>query len=115
MTARVSAMPARVAPPPKRAELFYQSAQWRDLVRDIKRMRGAWCERCGSNNRIIADHIVERKDGGVDLDPANIRLLCGKCHAAKTARARAARAAGQVLDERGVAATARGEGKSSQG
>lgn len=80
--------------PPKVAESFYQSAEWRALVRSIKRQRGAWCERCGSGDRVIADHIVERKDGGADLDPSNIELLCHAHHARKTAEARAKRAHG---------------------
>ena len=83
-------------PPPKKVELFYQSREWRSLVSSIKKQRGAWCERCGSTKGLIADHIVERKDGGADLDPANIELLCGKHHAAKTAEARKRRALGQV-------------------
>ncbi|MDL2172036.1 HNH endonuclease [Asaia sp. HumB] len=31
------------------------------------------------------------KDGGGPLDPSNVRLLCGSCHSAKTARVRAIR------------------------
>lgn len=77
---------------PKRAEGFYQSKEWRDLVRSIKASRGKWCERCGSGHRVIADHIVERRDGGAEFDPANIELLCQACHNAKTAKARAERA-----------------------
>jgi hypothetical protein len=41
--------------------------------------------------RIFGDHIVERKDGGAYLDEDNVQLLCGSCHTAKTAQARAAR------------------------
>ena len=94
MGARIGALPARVAAAPKVAEGFYQSVEWRRLVAAIKRERGAWCERCGSKHRVIADHIVERKDGGADLDPSNIELLCFAHHQAKTAAARAARARG---------------------
>lgn len=91
----VGSLPPRIALAPKLADRFYQSPEWRDLVRSIKQMRGAFCERCGSTNRIIADHIVERKDGGADLDPSNIELLCSPCHNRKTAQARARRARGQ--------------------
>jgi 5-methylcytosine-specific restriction protein A len=97
MTGRLGALPAKVKAAPKMAEPFYQSREWRSLVASIKRERGAWCERCGSRDRVIADHIVERKDGGADLDPSNIELLCGKHHAAKTAAARARRAKGGAL------------------
>jgi hypothetical protein len=95
MSGRLGALPAKVGAAPKVAESFYQSREWRSLVAQIKRERGAFCQRCGSAIRLIADHIVERKDGGADLDPRNIELLCGKHHAAKTAQARARRARGQ--------------------
>lgn len=91
---RLGGLVGKVRVAPKVAEGFYQSPEWRSLVARIKRERGAWCERCGSSERVIADHIVERKDGGADLDPANIELLCAKHHAAKTAQARARRARG---------------------
>ncbi|WP_407026450.1 HNH endonuclease [Agrobacterium rosae] len=62
----------------------------------LKRTRGNRCQRCRASGRIIGDHIHERKDGGADLDPSNIELLCRPCHNTKTAKARAARAAGVV-------------------
>jgi 5-methylcytosine-specific restriction endonuclease McrA len=34
------------------------------------------------------DHIVEIQDGGQEFDPANLRTLCHRCHAAKTAARR---------------------------
>lgn len=87
-------MPPRLKPMPKVADSFYQSAAWRVLAGQIKRERGGFCERCGSAHRVIADHIVERRDGGADLDRANIELLCQACHNRKTAAARARRASG---------------------
>jgi 5-methylcytosine-specific restriction protein A len=94
LPSRLGRLSAKVKPAPKVAESFYQSPEWRRLVASIKRQRGNWCERCGSTNRVIADHIHERKDGGADLDSSNIELLCAKHHAAKTAAARATRARG---------------------
>lgn len=96
---RLGGMPAKVKAAPKVAEGFYSSGAWRTLVADIKRVRGARCERAGCatpTHRIIADHIVERKDGGADLDPSNIELLCFGHHQQKTAAARAARAQGRT-------------------
>lgn len=96
---RIGSMPAKVKAAPKTAEGFYSSPAWRGLVADIKRERGARCERPGCptpTHRIIADHIVERKDGGADLDPRNIELLCNTHHQQKTAKARAARAQGRT-------------------
>jgi hypothetical protein len=92
MPPRLGAMPAKVGAAPKIAEAFYQSRAWRSLIAAIKRERGNWCERCGSSNRVIGDHVVERKDGGAELDPANVELLCQACHNVKTAAERAARA-----------------------
>jgi len=96
MQPRLGAPAPKLKAAPKQAEGFYQSGVWRSLVARIKRIRGAWCERCGSRNRVIADHKVERKDGGAELDEANIELLCAACHNAKTAKARAKRARGQA-------------------
>ena len=80
--------------PLKRADAFYVSKEWRALMSTILKQRGRVCERCGrSGCRIFGDHIVELKDGGAKLDPKNVQLLCGSCHTAKTARAKAQRAA----------------------
>ena len=47
---------------------------------------------CSATPRgLIGDHIVERKDGGADFDPLNVRLLCAACHNRKTARERTRR------------------------
>jgi 5-methylcytosine-specific restriction protein A len=86
--------PSRVRSMPKIAASFYKSPEWRKLVASIKRERGCKCERCGSTRRVIADHIVELKDGGAPLDRSNIELLCHAHHQQKTAQARGARAAG---------------------
>ena len=91
---RLGSAPSRLKPPPKVADGFYTSPQWRALVREIKRERGNWCERCGSTNRVIGDHVCELKDGGAALEASNIELLCIGCHNAKTHRARARRARG---------------------
>lgn len=96
MPSRLKPMTAKVRAPIKFAEPFYTSTAWRQTVARLKRERGNWCERCGSTKRVIADHIKERKDGGADLDPANIELLCFDHHQAKTAKARAARARGEA-------------------
>ncbi|MBX7496774.1 HNH endonuclease [Qipengyuania sp. 6B39] len=90
---RVATLGPRVRALPKVADRFYASPEWRSLVKAIKAERGAWCERCGSTHRLIGDHKVERRDGGADLDPANVELLCQACHNAKTAEARAKRVA----------------------
>lgn len=91
--------PARVSLPPKVADSFYLSPEWRSLMRELIAERGAWCEDCGAGGRgvrLFGDHVVEIGDGGARLDKANVRLRCGRCHARKTAAVRAQRARGQT-------------------
>lgn len=92
----VGGLADRVKPPPKTADPFYTSKEWRGLVARVKRERGSFCQRCGSSHRVIGDHIVELKDGGAPLDPNNVELLCFTHHQRKTADARARRARGQT-------------------
>jgi hypothetical protein len=47
---------------------------------------------------VFGDHIIELRDNGAPLDPANVMLLCGASHANKTDATCAARA-GSVPDE----------------
>lgn len=78
--------------PPKRADSFYTSPEWRALMASLKRKRPDCCERCGrTGTRLFGDHIHELKDGGAPLDESNVQLLCGSCHTTKTAQARAKR------------------------
>lgn len=97
MAPRVGGLEPRLRLAPKVAEPFYSTREWRALAASCKRAAGYRCQRpgCGSSDRLIADHIVERKDGGADLDRRNIEVLCGTCHARKTAEARQRRARGQ--------------------
>lgn len=106
----VAPMDMRTARPgPKLADPFYISKDWRALLAKIIHKRGRRCEQCGKTHEddgslvvVIGDHIVERRDGGAELDENNIRLLCraaggdgrphpdgrrGGCHARKTAEA----------------------------
>jgi 5-methylcytosine-specific restriction protein A len=79
---------------PKVADQFYLSPEWRALMARLIAERGRRCQDCGRTDcRIFGDHVHELKDGGEPLDPANVRLLCGSCHSAKTNRARAERMA----------------------
>lgn len=78
--------------PPKRADSFYTSPAWRNLLATIRRKRPNICEGCGrTGTRLFGDHIKELKDGGAALAENNIQLLCGSCHTTKTARVRAGR------------------------
>lgn len=83
-----------VKPAPKKADAFYLSPEWRGLMDEIYAERGRICEDCGRTGcRLFGDHIHEIKAGGAPLDKNNVRIRCGSCHTAKTARTRAARLA----------------------
>lgn len=73
------------APAPKLTDPFYGTKEWRDLVQQLIAQRGRRCEICGAEaDRLYGDHIVEIKDGGAKLDPANIQILDSPCHTKKT-------------------------------
>ncbi|CAA2142761.1 hypothetical protein HYPP_03782 [Hyphomicrobium sp. ghe19] len=98
---RIRTMDTRtVRPPPKVAEDFYSSSEWRAFVADLIRERGRVCEdpQCDGRThrpdmRVYADHIVEMRDGGAPLDRRNMMLRCAASHSRKTARERAKRMA----------------------
>lgn len=75
---------------------------WRDGVLRRAGYRCEWIEdgrRCiksAPHHRLIADHIIERKDGGAALDPTNGQCLCVAHNTLKGIRARAARMARPV-------------------
>lgn len=89
----------RVSAPAKTADPHYltpEHAAWRAAV--IRRAgglcQGEDCPTPGRRaGRLYADHIVELRDGGAPLDLANGQALCARCHALKTLRERARRAA----------------------
>lgn len=92
----------KVKPPAKRADpelLTAAHRAWRDAVLARAGGRCEWveggvrCPKAEPGHRLVADHIVERRDGGAALDPANGQALCWSHHTAKTAAARARRLA----------------------
>src|SRR5690349_3613319 len=46
---------------------------------------GYRCKRCGSSERLVADHIVSRRNGGAH-SPSNLQCLCERCNARKAGR-----------------------------
>lgn len=96
MPSRIGTLAPKLAALPKLVDDFYASPEWRAFAKLIKLKRGNRCEDCGSTYRVIADHVVERKDGGADFDEDNIRLRCLPCHNSKTAAARGQRSRGEA-------------------
>lgn len=90
---RIASAPPRIARAPKVADPFYQSAEW--IALRVKRMRDtdyhAAKARAKEGERLILDHVIERRDGGAALDPKNTQWLTHSEHQAKTAQAKGAR------------------------
>jgi 5-methylcytosine-specific restriction protein A len=74
-----------VRPPPKITEDFYGSSEWKAVRAQVLQRDHYKCVKCGRREgRLFVDHIVERKDGGADLDTANLETLCASHHTEKT-------------------------------
>lgn len=93
-----------VQPLPKQVDPHYLTEEhkaWREQVLRNAGYRCEWvddgkrCSKAAPASRMFADHIVERRDGGDALDPANGQCLCGAHHTRKTAAARAERHKGR--------------------
>jgi hypothetical protein len=48
----------------------------------VIRRDGGKCVRCGSSSRLVADHILSRRNGGTH-HPDNLQCLCESCNARK--------------------------------
>src|SRR5687768_12132585 len=84
----------KVKPPPKQADAELLTPEHRAWRKQVLERSGYQCVDCGRSDKLIADHIVERRDGGAPYDPANGAARCPSCHGVKTAKARAARLRG---------------------
>ena len=66
---------------------LYDTQAWKDFRRAILRQRPR-CQVQGCAKRSgHVDHIVRVRDGGAELDPANVQALCHGHHSEKTAKA----------------------------
>jgi hypothetical protein len=56
------------------------SARWRNMRKDIVRLRGNKCERCGTNSSSLQLHHKNYERLGKELT-SDLELLCLPCHA----------------------------------
>ena len=85
-----------VLPMQKQADAHYSSPEhkaWRKaaMVRAGWKCQAPGCTKRAPKDRLYADHIVELRDGGDPLDPANSQVLCSSHHTSKTLDQRAKR------------------------
>ena len=91
MSSHLEAKPlVSAALPEKQVDPYYLTSAHKAWAQQVMKRDGGRCRRCGSTAR-YADHIVEIKDRGARLDPANGQALCAKCHTTKTAAMKAMR------------------------
>jgi 5-methylcytosine-specific restriction protein A len=96
---RVAVLDTALAPPPpKQADPWYGTPEHKAWAEAVIKRAGGRCQdpECRTPGlRVIADHIVEKKDGGNLTDPNNGLARCWPCHTRKTNAARAARQRGE--------------------
>jgi 5-methylcytosine-specific restriction protein A len=91
--ALLSTAPSLLRSAPKLADPFYTSPEWRAL-KSARRRDPDYREakaRAKAGEWLILDHVIERRDGGAALDPANTQWLTQSEHNAKTARVKRGR------------------------
>lgn len=98
LPSRLGTLGGKVHPAPKVTDPHYGTQAHKDWVKEVFKRAGGRCQwpgctRSAPESRMFADHVVERKDGGAELDPLNGRLLCGAHHTEKTAAERKKRLA----------------------
>jgi 5-methylcytosine-specific restriction protein A len=96
---RVEMASQRLTPRPKTADPYYLTAEHKAWRAEVCRQAGWRCEavedgrRCeksrANGDRMFADHIRERSDGGPDQGPG--MCMCGAHHVLKTNRNRRGR------------------------
>ena len=86
----------RVKRAPKVADAVYRTPEHRAWAKAVIRRDGFRCRYCGSRKNLVADHIVEVKDGGAALDIDNGQCLCVACNTRKGLAARQERWGGGV-------------------
>lgn len=83
---RRESIPERaIAQKKKTASDFYRSWKWKKLRFHALKRYGPKCMLCGSEERIVVDHIKPRsKFPELELDPENLQVLCNDCNMGKS-------------------------------
>ena len=64
---------------------FYQSWEWKKVRYETIKMYGSSCMCCGSEHRIVVDHIKPRsRFPELELDLNNLQVLCNDCNMGKS-------------------------------
>jgi 5-methylcytosine-specific restriction protein A len=96
---RVATLDTSLAPaPPKQTEQHYGTPEHKAWAAEVIKRANGRCQDAqhkGRHGRLVADHIVERRDGGDPLALTNGRALCWSCHTRKTNAERALRHRGE--------------------
>lgn len=58
LKSRLTPLRSKISAPPKTADEFYGSAEWKRTREAVRRARGRKCERCGAGGTLYVDHIV---------------------------------------------------------
>lgn len=67
------------------AKTFYSSWEWKKARFEILKRYGPVCMLCGSEDRIVVDHIKPRsKFPELELDLDNLQVLCNDCNMGKS-------------------------------
>lgn len=71
------------------ASYYYNTSEWKQLRQACLKRDNYTCQKCGKTgkeytgfrdkNKLIAHHIMERKNGGKD-ELKNLETLCQNCH-----------------------------------
>lgn len=59
---------------------LYRTAAWQRTRRKVLDRDGWRCTNCGRAGALEVHHETAMADGGAELDMANLRSLCARCH-----------------------------------
>lgn len=77
--------PAQRSQSREAAKAFYASWEWKKVRFEVLKKYGPKCMLCGSEERIVVDHIKPRsRYPALELDVDNLQVLCNDCNMGKS-------------------------------